>query len=663
MWQSAKTSDSPSVVQDSTESEWLQLARDAYTTSTDYFDANVRKNMENAMAHFSNRHAPGSKYLSDAYKHRARGFRPKTRATVRRNEAAAAVAYFSTQDAVDITPENDADEWQRFSAELNGELLNYRLEHSVPWFLNLVGAYQDSMNAGVVVSHQYWKYEEVDGDTVCDKPILDIIPPENFRFSQAADWRDPAGTSPYLIELIPMFIGDIRERAERIDDKTGDPEWFDVSDKEIKAAADWDYDSVRSAREGHRQNAKEADHTYTDFDIAWVHRNIIRKDGEDWIYYTLGVTKELSEPVKLSEAYPHLGYGERPYVVGFSTIETHKTYPAGVTTLVHSLQQEANDIANQRRDNVVQVLNKRHYARRGANVDWKMLRKSVPGSVVLMDDIGDVQPEDHRDVTSSAYEEQNRINVDLDELAGSFSAGSVATNRQMNETVGGMNLLQSDSNVVSEYQLRVFNETWVEPVLRQMVLMEQEYETDPRLLQIVGANTKAASYGITQIIPEMFQGIMNVRVNVGFGSTSPEQRIQKVVLGLDSVLKYAPDRAQEMDFGEVVKEIFGALGYKGSERFFPSLEQDNPQVQQMQQQIQALQQELESRTSEIQLQNQGKLENTALQNEGDMQQQILEQEFKMWNEERDREIEWAKLQQQDLSRQQGMFGQPQKVIQ
>ncbi len=141
--------------------KWLDMARDAFEQSTDWFDASMRPTIEKALAHFQNRHAPGSKYHTDSYKFRAKGFRPKTRASIRRNEAAAATAYFSTADMVSVTAENSSDPQQNVSAAVLTEVLNYRLDDTIPWFLTLVGAYQNALNLGVTISHQYWDYEEV----------------------------------------------------------------------------------------------------------------------------------------------------------------------------------------------------------------------------------------------------------------------------------------------------------------------------------------------------------------------------------------------------------------------------------------------------------------------------------------------------------------------
>ena len=72
--------------------------------------------------------------------------------------------------------------------------------------------------------------------------------------------------------------------------------------------------------------------------------------------------------------------------------------------LVKPLQEEANDLQNQRMDNVKLVLNKRWFAKRGKNVDLPALVRNVPGRVVLMDDpAADVVENNWPDVTSSSF--------------------------------------------------------------------------------------------------------------------------------------------------------------------------------------------------------------------------------------------------------------------
>ena len=61
---------------------WLSVARDAWSTSTDYFDANIRRQLEKNVQLFRSKHPSGSKYHTDAYRYRSKIFRPKLRASI-----------------------------------------------------------------------------------------------------------------------------------------------------------------------------------------------------------------------------------------------------------------------------------------------------------------------------------------------------------------------------------------------------------------------------------------------------------------------------------------------------------------------------------------------------------------------------------------------------
>lgn len=275
----------------------LQLARDAEKGSTMYFDANIRPQLERDIRQFQSRHAPDSKYMSDAYKSRSRFYRPKTRAVVRTSEATAAEAFFSTADVVSITPENETDEMQQVSAEVMLELMNYRLKKSIPWFQTVVGAYQDGMVQGTVISHQCWEYDEI---KKLDKPKIELIPIENFRFDPASDWTDPVNTSPYVIRLIPMYVKDVKRRMKQgLDGTPG--KWKPLSEAAMLSSSR-KYDSTRMLREDNRTSSADNTTAITDFTIVWVHLNIMADDdtGEDVMFYTLGSEFLLSSPEPLT---------------------------------------------------------------------------------------------------------------------------------------------------------------------------------------------------------------------------------------------------------------------------------------------------------------------------------------------------------------------------
>lgn len=610
---------------------WLLIARDAFNESESYYDANIRKNHERNLAHFANRHAPGSKYYKESYKYRHKSFRPKTRSFVRRQEAALLKSMFSTSDFVTVKAARSHHPSHRISADINQKLLQYRLENTIPWFQTVLGAYQETLNVGMVCSHQYWDYSEEgkeeiwdddddteapgqpkdeqqtllagdetgnadataakqvtpregtnvidvqfkgeNGEIIKDTPATELRPSENVRFSVAADWRDPAATSPFIIDQIPMFLDDVMEMGRK-------GEWYGLSEGQLLTGISTDYNSVRRQREDQREDSKDQRHLHRGFDTVWVHRNIIKKGGVDWIYYTLGVHYRLSDPIPLrkDKNYKWLKPGERPYVIGFSNIEAHKNYPESLTGLAAGTQQDANLLNNTRFDNVELSLNRRYIVKRGAMIDFRGLQRNVPGGVTETDDpVNDVRLEAPPDVTSSAYEEQNRINGDFDELVGMFSGSSVSSNRSMNETVGGMKMLQGDADSLTEYPMMVFLITWVIPVLKQIIRLEQHFESDPALLNLMGEELQMwQKHGIDRVTDKWIQGSMNLQVAANFGASNPEQRIQRIAYGFGIIFQMAPELAQKLDGKELAKEIMGALGYQGTERFFPDQKPDVP---------------------------------------------------------------------------------------
>ena len=131
-----------------------------------------------------------------------------------------------------------------------------------------------------------------------------------------------------------------------------------------------------------------------------------------------------------------------------------------------------------------------------------------------------------------------------------------------------MDVLQGAAGAVQDYSIKIFFETWMEPVLRQLVRLEQMYETDPVVLAIAAKNTPLwQKFGKDQVTDELLQHNLNVTINVGIGNTDPVKRVQKLTFGVTQVMQL-PDMARRTKSMEIANEIFGALGYKDGSRFF-----------------------------------------------------------------------------------------------
>jgi hypothetical protein len=586
---------------------WLALASDAYKRSTTYADTNYRKSWEDGLRLFHSMHPRDSKYNSDEYRYRSRVFRPKTRSVIRRHEATAMMALFANPDVLTTEPLNTADPEAAIGAKVAQALLQYRLTNSrngIPWFVISIGAFQDAMKLGVCASLQYWDYQtrkekakriaeipgidipvelEVEVEVpVVDKPCCELIPIDHLHFDAASKWYDPIGTSPYVIVRLPMFVGDVLDRME------SRYAWKRLSQAQIlEARVDTEPD-LRQVSPRAREDPAMQQSEVSDFDVVMVHLNFIRRGAECYVFYTLKDKYMLSDPVPLEKMFPT---GEIPVTVGFCLIETHNPMPGGLTHLGATLQQEANEIANQRLDNVKLVLNKRWVVRRGSQIDVEGLLRNVPGGVSMANDVEkDLREVNWNDVTASSFQEQDRLNADFDDLeGGGLSSSSVMTNRRLNETVGGMRMLTQGANILTEYTFRVWVETWVEPTLRQLLKLVQYYESDETVLAL--AAEKAGLFKRLRGLPnwdKLLSKDLLLSVNVGMGATDPDARFQRFMQALGAYTQISAQAPPDLDLKEVKKELFGLAGFRDSARFFTQVDPRLVQAQRLLQQAEAI---------------------------------------------------------------------------
>lgn len=558
--------------------QWLLTAQQCYRNSTDFFDSNLRKTVEESMDLYRSKHPAGSKYNLPSFSKRSRLFRPKIRSAMRKKEAQVAKAFFATSDLVTIDPRNAKDPNHVKAAKVQDKMLNYRLKQpqAMNWFMTVVGAFQDASRQGFIVSKTEWVYRTArryfsDGShedkVVQDRPGTVLIPCENLRISPNCDWIDPINSSDYLIELMPMSIIRVREMMGR----ETMYKWREVTDQQLMSGSRQEWDSVRQAREGNRQDRYDQRPGIDDYETVWIHKNIVRIEGEDYVYLTIGTQIMLTDPMPLSELDPR---GYRGYEWGFTVLESHNPYPDGDVQLAKPLSEEINEVANMRADAIKMATIGRYFARRGSAVDTEALVRFVPGSVVEVQNTQtDVRWDKAPDVGRGAFEEHNVLNQELADLMGTFQSGEVQGNRKLNETVGGMQLLADNANEVSEFTVRTFSESWVEPVLQHMLDLMCLWETDQNIATIVGDEM---GMDVAQVF-RMLQTPMSVIVNVGFGATNPESRLRRLQMGVATAVSVDPMIMMTANKAEILSEIFGALGYPDVSRFFPVMAEEDPE--------------------------------------------------------------------------------------
>lgn len=578
--------------------DWVKRTREAFDASTEYVDQNCRADWDYSLRAFRNEHAAGSKYLSEEYKARSRLFRPKTRTVIRKNEAAGAVALFSNMEIVDLQPGNPDDPMSVAARDAMKAILEYRLTRTIPTFQIAMGGIQDAQTQGLVISYQYWKYETRGGKKVKDEPCIELRPLENIRIDGGADWIDPVESSPYLFDIIPMYVCEVRAMMNNKDTKTGQPKWKKYDDSKIAQALPEEIDIARRSRTGKSgYEDKKSKKALSDFDTVWVMRCFMRDSvGVDYTYFTLGTEHLLTDPKPIDEVYFH---GKRPYVIGCAILETHRVFKSSMPMMTKPLQMEANDVQNQRLDNVKFVLNKRWLVARGRQVDVQSLVRNVPGGVTLTTDPKtDVIESNWPDVTSSAYVEQDRISADFDDLAGNFTPSTKVANKAMNDTLGGSRMAAMGAGIMTDYLLRTVIETWWEPVLRQLMLLEQYYETDEVVLKVAAQKAQLLkNYGLYTIGEDLLAKDVLLNVNVGMGASNPQQRMQNFMAAVQADVWLTQNAPTGTNLVEMRKEIYSNAGYRDGARFMQT--QQDPRLVKALQMISSLQQAVQGKRMEL----------------------------------------------------------------
>jgi hypothetical protein len=664
-----------------------KLGMETWNGSTNWINSSRRARWNDSLRSFGSMHPSGSKYLSGDYRFRSTLFRPKTRSMVRRDEAATASAFFSNEDVVSITAPDDDDPRQQASAEILKQLLQYRLqdappESRIPWFQTLLGARQDCGVMGVAVGKVSWEYEErligserrpvmgpngrplmgasgIEYETidkfkkVKDRPFAKLLPPENFRFDPGCDWRQPVLASPYLIEIDPFYIQDAMERMES--QRGAPPEWRRVALSALRGSNDMADDVTRRTRESGRVPGKDADAgRAADFDIGWSRLYTMRWGGMDWVYRTLASSGEILEPPRpIQEVYLH---GERPYVVGCVVLETHKAYPSSKVELVADLQRAANQDWNSRFDAVMLSLQPRQFVKEGSGQDVNDLRTFMPGKVVWVNAKKDeplqnvITWDRPPPVDGAAFQEQDRINVDWDDLAGAPNSVTQASQIQQ-QSATGMALMSGEASGLTEYELRLFAETWVEPMLRLLIKTEQAYETDPVILALAGKKAELFQrFGVNEITDDLLNQGVTVKVNVGIGATNPSMKLRNFAMGADILGKiFGPAAAMGANFQEVSKEVFALLGYKDGARFF---EPDfDPRVVMMQQQLAKAQgkgggEDGQSKVQSAKITTEGRLKEQQMKSATDEKLAAMEMQMKQQEEQGETYRAWLGYQRE-----------------
>ena len=190
----------------------------------------------------------------------------------------------------------------------------------------------------------------------------------------------------------------------------------------------------------------------------------------------------------------------------------------------------------------------------------------------------DVQTINTPDVTNSSYQEQGVLGNEFDELVGGFNPAS-----QSGSSVAGQQMGAATAGAVQDYGIKVFIETWMEPVLRQLQRLIAMYETDEALINIAGNQAQAFErLGAGTIPDSVFLQSLLVRVDIGMGNTDPMRKAERLIYATTQTAQL-PGMAPRIKAKPIADAIFGAVGYRDASNFvmtdeeWAKFQSENPQ--------------------------------------------------------------------------------------
>lgn len=231
----------------------------------------------------------------------------------------------------------------------------------------------------------------------------------------------------------------------------------------------------------------------------------------------------------------------------------------GLMEMVQSLQNELNDIRNQRMDNVTLAINRMYIIARDADIDPSMLINE-PGGAIYANYVEGIKPLETADVTGQAFAEADIIVRNMEETLGNYdySRGQQGSKR---ETATGILSLQEVANIRFKMMIMTMARNLLSKGSAQIVDLNQQFLPEGKAFRLTGEDFNEDWYNIT---PEQLVGRYDYEpVGASMEGLSKYAR-------LEQLLRFRQVFASNESFNinKLDKELLDLLNFKNSEEYF-----------------------------------------------------------------------------------------------
>jgi len=364
----------------------------------------------------------------------------------------------TSKPVVEVLGREESDMENARAAE---KLIAYQFERmQIP--LKLVTFYKQALLYGTSIGKIFWDYRigrNKDGEDVVlyDDPVFEVLDLLDFYVDPDASTIDEAR---FCIHRKFLSINELRKRQES-----------GIYDNVDKIGTSGSFcDSIDYYNEDENSHDPIED------------RNVeILEYWEDERVVTVA-----ERSIILRDSLNPFDHGKKPFIKLVFVPVPFEFYGIGVVEPIEGLQLELNTKRNQRLDNVNLILNRMWLLQRGAVDDLRQLR-SRPGGVIIVNDINGLQPLPAPDVTSSSYQEEDKIKLDIQNTSGvsDYIRGAMSSQKQ---TATEVQIKSEQSSSRFEFNFKLMAEMGIKQIARFVLQLDQQLIDRERTVRILGKN-------------------------------------------------------------------------------------------------------------------------------------------------------------------------------
>ncbi len=247
---------------------------------------------------------------------------------------------------------------------------------------------------------------------------------------------------------------------------------------------------------------------------------------------------------------------KKPFVMARICPVPNEIYGIGLMEMVKSLQNELNDVRNQRMDNVKLAMNRMWIVARDADVDLEKLI-SEPGGVVLSNYADGVVPLPQTDVTQSSFAEARDIADDIDRTLGVHDpARGKPTSR---ETATGVLSLIEQASMRFKLMIILLGKM-VSKIGEFMVDLNQQFAPTEKVIRLTGGDFKRIP------VQDIIHRYDFEPVGAALEGLTKYARIEQLLRVRNTVTNNPEFNLTELD-----KDILSLLNFKNVEKYFKQI--------------------------------------------------------------------------------------------